>query len=834
MASHIHSQSLGDYVAAYADIVRRSFASNIVDTNPATTTQGPITDPEGRLAPTELAPWRDVCDILDELFNCLYDFTDTTADEFPCRLHVDETGHELSIINSEAAVHLFDVDTIYKPAKRIIDSALKRPFLQGAIASLLHRRGYKINAALTADGGPASVGQVVFSPHSRTISVPMQGLHGQKRKRSTSPSLSSEPEAGNSEVGDIDIQAAGTNVEEEDEIEVEIEVAPNEPPPETSPGFPPAEPDKITIKSGPGDYYCSFLPNATLHSSRLLMIGEAKAPHKLTRSLIRSALGDNSITIDTRQFIQQQISQDPIEPRLPEHLFARSTPSGGPTYHNQRWLAAVATQIYSTLLFKQLRYGYVTTGESYILLQIRPGQPAAMDYLLLPAISDPPSQQEGPVWVKWLAATPLARVSCLALLSLFTMHGALTAAEFEQAKANSSMIWRTPRCREQSLESRSFVSTAPSATKDSDSDWAESHNASRHRRGSCMPAATKRPCPDTTWDDSDRHQNPPKRRKLSAPTPTHCQDEEELLRRRLTPPPEKQEHITTVPFCTARCISSLTRSTVTTDTSCPNWTVHQMHKPGPPSSISELLNLARSSISLPKYTKNPEDHPDDEPSILSEPTTNAMYTRHFGATAAIFKVRIEPGGYVLIAKAARPLNTGTVDALKREQKAYQRLRTLQGDAVPVCVGLVDYRAPAAQEAATNPLLGRFSAFLLLSWAGPSLLRPLGTDVQIDLKRIKADTDMHLQRIHKLSVLHGDAALRNIAVTSSGSVLLVDLGLADTKGRFSRRLVRHHPHISKDEIELAFRLACSRERESCLSQLDDWVYRIRGNQKLECC
>lgn len=676
MGSHTDPQSLGDYMASYADIAHRSLANHLIDTDPATTTKGPITDPEERLAPTELAPWQDGAETLDALFRCLHEF-DTTA-EFPCRLHVNETGHELSTINSEAAVHLFDVDTIYKPAKRILDSTLKRPFLRGAIASLLHHQGYKIDAALMTNGDTQQGhSQVVFSPHSRTVSVPVLPRLGQKRKRSTS-SVSSAAEE-NSEAGSSESQAE-QNVEE---AEAGADGAPSGPTSDPSPAssrvMPAAPPATMNIKSEPGDYYCSFLPTpSTSTAARLLMVGEAKAPHKLTRRLIQSALGSNVI-IHTRQFIQQA-GPAHADARLPDHLFARSVPTtdGGPIYHNQRWLAAVATQIYSTLFFKQLRYGYITTGESYILVRIRPGQPTAMDYLVLPALREPPAQRNGPAWVKWLATTPLARLSCLALLSLFT-QGHLTDQEFRQARANArSMIWRTPRCREQSLDS-SFVSSAPSGTKGSDSDWAESNG---YYNRPTLPATLKRSRSDAEEDCAS------KRQRLSSPIDFNAHTR---LPSQFTPPPEKQQDIATVPYCTARCINALVRRS-TRDPSCPNWAVHQMN-PTPPTA-SHFLELARSSVCLPHYIQNPQDHPQDEPSILSEPTTNAMYTRRFGATAAIFKVRVEPGGYVLVAKAARP-TTDAVQTLKREERAYRRLRSLQGDAVPVCVGVVDCHREAA-------------------------------------------------------------------------------------------------------------------------------------------
>lgn len=163
-------QSLEDYVGSYADITRRALRAGIVDTDSDTTTQGPITDPEQRCAPVELTPWKDGGDILSDIFDCLQAVDN--ADKFPSRLHVEETAYELATIHCEAAVHLFDVDTIYKQRKRIVDDALQRASsLRTAISLFLRRRRYSINSVLgesDVDGGDH---ELVFSPHCRATSI---------------------------------------------------------------------------------------------------------------------------------------------------------------------------------------------------------------------------------------------------------------------------------------------------------------------------------------------------------------------------------------------------------------------------------------------------------------------------------------------------------------------------------------------------------------------------------------------------------------------------------------------------------------------------------------
>lgn len=118
-------------MASYVHIAHVEFTNN-VDTHTATPTRGPISDPERRHAPTTLATWTDGCDILD--IYAILSWIEANGDaetEFPrARVpghdHIEGTDSEPPVLNGEVAVHFFDYDTIYKAAKKIINSALSR------------------------------------------------------------------------------------------------------------------------------------------------------------------------------------------------------------------------------------------------------------------------------------------------------------------------------------------------------------------------------------------------------------------------------------------------------------------------------------------------------------------------------------------------------------------------------------------------------------------------------------------------------------------------------------------------------------------------------------
>lgn len=180
---------------------------------------------------------------------------------------------------------------------------------------------------------------------------------------------------------------------------IQVESAPTPPP---SPGSirrvtaePP--PARISIKSGPGDYYCSLINHvfklswtSESPSNRLLLIGEAKAPHKLTRNLVTSALGMNTYTIETRKLIQ-------LTPRTNFQTFCArrclyTIKCLQLVYITYPTIACCGSdKIYSTLVPKELQHGYITAAESYKLVHMYPGEPTAMYYLVLLEISITPS-----------------------------------------------------------------------------------------------------------------------------------------------------------------------------------------------------------------------------------------------------------------------------------------------------------------------------------------------------------------------------------------------------------------------------------------------------------
>lgn len=285
------------------------------------------------------------------------------------------------------------------------------------------------------------------------------------------------------------------------------------------------------------------------------------------------------------------------------------------------------------------------------------------------------------------------------------------------------------------------------------------------------------------------------------------------------------EDIETIPFCTSACIGSIANGT-SGDPSCPNAAVHEQHRDSRPS-VSVFRDLARSSVALPRVRGGLECDTEDEPRFAGNPTANASYTSRFGATAVIFKVRVDPGGYVLVAKAARSfeeyMGMDTVRGLKREERVYRKLRALQGNTIPFCLGLVHGNSCNFH----HNTFAHFPAYLLLSWAGTPLLdrqRQMTAEIDKDIDAwfagVRTDVESKLRKLHDLGILHQDAEIRNFVVSGSFSIMIVDFERSITKGHFSRQATRNDTR-SDEELDVGFGRLCQREIGHCLTELDRW-------------
>jgi hypothetical protein len=98
-----------------------------------------------------------------------------------------------------------------------------------------------------------------------------------------------------------------------------------------------------------------------------------------------------------------------------------------------------------------------------------------------------------------------------------------------------------------------------------------------------------------------------------------------------------------------------------------------------------------------------------------------------GSTGALFKIELAPYGYTFVGKGTQSAN---LHCLQHESLIYSRLEKLQGDVVPVYLGIVDL----ARGYVINFAWARVRHIMLMSWGGEAAAIVGVQDLQEELWR----------------------------------------------------------------------------------------------------
>ncbi|KAI2615512.1 hypothetical protein GGR54DRAFT_612797 [Hypoxylon sp. NC1633] len=208
-----------------------------------------------------------------------------------------------------------------------------------------------------------------------------------------------------------------------------------------------------------------------------------------------------------------------------------------------------------------------------------------------------------------------------------------------------------------------------------------------------------------------------------------------------------------LPYCTPSCLLSLVRGSAP-DKKCPNIILHMKTMAGGeerhPVSYEDLMKLLREQLSR---------------SLVK----GVVKLGQEGAYGALFQLTLLQYGYTFVAKVV----TGRgVPMVRNEEVIYEKLQSLQGHHIPVCLGSVDLE-PLGQVLFYDFDV-RIIYFLLLSYGGTRLKVPSNPEEQVDIIKDVAGV---LGQMHCLGVAHGDIRLPNILRDSAGQVVIVDFNKA---------------------------------------------------------
>ncbi|KAL2168368.1 hypothetical protein VTG60DRAFT_7346 [Thermothelomyces hinnuleus] len=402
---------------------------------------------------------------------------------------------------------------------------------------------------------------------------------------------------------------------------------------------------------------------------------------------------------------------------------------------------AVVTQLFSYMVGKGIQYGYVCTGQVFVFLRI-PEDPTMVYYYVCVPNQDVLDDDENR-----LHRTAVAQVFAFIVQALRT--------------APPPQIWHDAAAvlDTWAVEYDNVLSQIPESIR-KDKRRASPYKPQRWQGFKRSPIRTRSYCSqiDTRASprDDDEEDAPPspsmgRLTRSGKMVATSSTSERRSQRGRGGGPQgeARQRTIQDQPYCTHQCLLGVVSGGLI-DQTCPNAGTHGSRH------ISQLEFRGFLRTQLAK-DRGPEA--DSTPMYLS------------GSVGSLFKIRLSAYGYTLVAKGVETENLGR---LRHEKGIYDRIHHIQGNHVPVCLGLIDLALPYYLDGC------QFKHFLLLSWAGQPLfscIDRINKTIVIDLIT-KAYTELH-----RLQVLHVDAEPRNILYdVINGTFMVTDFERAEFRGR----------------------------------------------------
>ncbi|KAG6174206.1 hypothetical protein E4U51_002865 [Claviceps purpurea] len=473
------------------------------------------------------------------------------------------------------------------------------------------------------------------------------------------------------------------------------------------------------------------IKNSSTGDSEIVLAVEYKLPQKLPVSLLVAALDNTSeMNLDTGI-----IDED------------------GEEFGPKQLVAAVITQLFSTLVRKGLRFGYIDTGEAKVFLHIG-SDPSRVEYHL----SCPRSDVHGDDKKMYLSA-----VSQLFAFVVQAIQAHKPAKEWQIA-ASELPIWKLKRVEIQEKISQTAVQSC---------EEADSHSSDRKTMSCDRTSIHRRFGSRSTHYPPDEVDNEEEASSSGSKTGKELAQNGGMDKR-----PDIRQDVFDGLYCTHECVRGLAFGGPM-DEKCPNAKYHGSKHVG----RQEFLRLMREQLKGEKAY----DH--------CKPINASGHIGH------LFKVRLSPHGYTLVAKAVAPLDWRP---LVHEERMYNHLRDIQGRFIPVCPGRVELNGLFHCKE-YHSSWGCFGHFLFLSYAGTPVLKALPKFDDSVVSQMLAT----LAQLHQRGVIHRDAAPRNMLYDDrTGRYMVIDLEMSKpineevpqaTKGGRKKRKIEREVKMASERI-----------------------------------
>ncbi|KAM6527494.1 hypothetical protein FSOLCH5_003564 [Fusarium solani] len=466
----------------------------------------------------------------------------------------------------------------------------------------------------------------------------------------------------------------------------------------------------------------------------LAFVYDYKAAHKVALEYLKLAVAKEKLFMEVIERANSSRSRSDAELREQEKA--------------EEQIAMALTQVFDYMVRYGVAYGYIPAGKSLVFLHI--DRSDLQTLYCHPCVPDEDvGESSDGDWTDDKASyTAVAQLASFCLLSLRSeaLRGAslnaasreaeetlrkwsepydgaarLVGAEDTDSPSVSSsqategsvfMSHAVPADRKVSLRSRSSCRATAGLRKDDEDDDGSDGDLPRSRAGADVNKRKDRP-----WGSSSENEGG---------------DEEEEA--------EMSESAPTRQYCTQACLLGLKRGQ-NLDDSCPNVLSHRTAEGG-----------SRHAIDANEFARLVGEQ------LRRNPYRNCEALDRWGkigATGVLFKLELAPYGYTFVGKGSLP---GHLGLLQHESRIYAWLDKLQGEVVPVHLGLVQLDKLQGEVAPVHqgyilPGGARILHMMLMSWGGETITDTLTAGAA--LANLPAEVRRSSQDVWAEGINHGD-------------------------------------------------------------------------------
>ncbi|EJP61042.1 metalloprotease-like protein [Beauveria bassiana ARSEF 2860] len=439
-----------------------------------------------------------------------------------------------------------------------------------------------------------------------------------------------------------------------------------------------------------------------------------KAAHKFAVEDLDAALEKETLFMDVYEWAQTDQYKTDSTLRTKEREAAR--------------IAMALIQVFNYMLWYGVGYGYVAAGKSLVLLYYDRAEPLVLRWhLCVPdkMVIRPTAE----LHVEQVSQTAVAQLASFCLLSLRSQ--ALTGRPLKKAMNQAEGIlkkWKreayTDPVTPQESDGTDSSSSMPSRGTDKSFACDDSPVARKYPLRSCKGSTA--PLKSRDEDEEGGAEGYQRQRGAGASVNKGEKDSSRKSKDKGTggsaPAPTKQ-------YCTQACLLGLKLGREL-DSRCPNVLYHGVGgNTRHPIDAQELTKLMSEQLRQDPYG-----------------SCDALIGRRkYGSSGVLFKLELARFGYTFVGK-------GTVSArprrLEHECSIYQRLEKLQGDVVPVHLGMVSFRPGYLLPGGAYVI-----HMMLMSWAGVAM--------DTTLSNLEWEVQRSIQTIYENGVNHQDEREPNL-------------------------------------------------------------------------